>query len=170
MGISLSVSGSCANPQAAEMKLSPNGPQNHLPSTNTLSLSTNGKLKCLNWVYSFSAGHNSFSTNGPIQWNDWRDNHGLWLCLSVFLDASFVATSTNIRVLKLKGPFMFFCFYFYLFSPRRGQAQVQIDYFWTARAYLGHKCKYSRPCLCPAEGLQRLQAKFACSDTRLYDR
>lgn len=112
------------------MKLSPNGPQNHLPSTNTLSLSTNGKLKCLYWVYSFSAGHNSFSTNGPIQRNDWRDNHGLWLCLSVFLDASFVTTSTYIRVLKLKRALhFFFLFYFYFFSTEGVKHKFKLTIF-----------------------------------------
>lgn len=43
-----------------------------------------------NWSVSIepihlSAGHNSFSTNGPIHWNDCRDNHGLWLSFSRLL-------------------------------------------------------------------------------------
>lgn len=43
-----------------------------------------------NWSVSIepihlSAGHNNFSTNGPIHWNDCRDNHGLWLSVSRLL-------------------------------------------------------------------------------------
>lgn len=63
------------------MKLFPNVLQSHFHSTNTLSLATKGKWKC---VYLFYAGYYNFTANRPIQWNHSEQDSGLWLCLDVF--------------------------------------------------------------------------------------
>lgn len=82
-----------------------------------------------NWSVSIepihlSAGHNSFSTNGPIHWNDCRDNHGLWLSFSRLLLSEHQPWGQKHN--RLNSPF-FMC------SPPQGQEQVHNCFEWPNR-------------------------------------